>query len=126
VRISGISGHPFRRHSEALSGKHIGTCGHLVKLVSCPDEAEYAVFQKRDREVIKITKIIKSVFLVMIIFYFIFWWFSPYAAFLFPGDGGIVASYAKPIYWGIVLLSGLIMGCTVYLSELIKESNSTE
>lgn len=71
---------------------------------------------------ITIKKIIKAVLLVMIVFYVIMWWFSPYSSFLFPG-GGFTESFIKVIYWGIVLLSGLIVGCTVYLAELIKKSN---
>ena len=69
-----------------------------------------------------IIKIIKTILPTIIIFYLIFWFFSPYAAFLFPGSGGIVASYAKPMYWAAVLLSGLIVGCIVYITELIKKN----
>lgn len=35
--------------------------------------------------------------------------------------GGVEESYLKPIYLGIIFLSGLIMGCTVYIIGLIEE-----
>ena len=34
--------------------------------------------------------------------------------------GGISESYLYPIYGGIILLTGLVVGCTVYISDEIK------
>ncbi|MBO1001581.1 hypothetical protein ACFSKI_16165 [Pseudogracilibacillus auburnensis] len=41
---------------------------------------------------------------------------------LFPW-GGVRESHLKPIYLGIIFLSGLIVGCTLYIAELIKGQN---
>lgn len=38
---------------------------------------------------------------------------------IFPW-GGVAESHLKPIYMGLVVLSGLIVGCTVYLAEILK------
>ncbi|SHI45203.1 hypothetical protein [Desulfosporosinus lacus] len=51
---------------------------------------------------------------------FIYWLGGPLAEVIFPG-GGVAESYLKPIYLGIVVLSGLIVGCTYYIAELIKK-----
>lgn len=74
---------------------------------------------------IKIIKIIKAAFSSMIIFYLCMWWFGFFiTGTLFPRSGDpVIVSYVHPIYWAAVLLSGLIVGCTVYLAELIKKSN---
>lgn len=34
--------------------------------------------------------------------------------------GGIAESFLYPIYGGIILLSGLVVGCTVYVCDEIK------
>ena len=34
--------------------------------------------------------------------------------------GGIAESYLYPIYGGIILLAGLVVGCTVYIVDEIK------
>lgn len=38
---------------------------------------------------------------------------------IFPW-GGVAESHLKPIYMGLIVLSGLIVGCTVYLAEVLK------
>lgn len=66
----------------------------------------------------------KSILTTMVLCYiFVFWLGMPLADFIFPW-GGVTESHLKPIYLGIVFLSGLIMGCTVYIIEFIKELQS--
>lgn len=63
----------------------------------------------------------KAIIITMVCCYiFVFWIGVPLADFIFPW-GGVTESYLKPIYLGIIFLSGLVMGCTIYLAELIKE-----
>lgn len=38
---------------------------------------------------------------------------------IFPW-GGVAESHLKPIYLGLIVLSGLVVGCTVYLAEFLK------
>ncbi|WP_422124513.1 hypothetical protein DHX103_06755 [Planococcus sp. X10-3] len=40
---------------------------------------------------------------------------------IFPW-GGVAESHLKPIYLGLIVLSGLIVGCTVYLADALKAS----
>jgi len=69
---------------------------------------------------------VKPILITMVVcYFFVFWLGMPLADFLFPG-GGVKESYLKPIYMGIIFLSGLIMGCTVYIAELIKGLKSDE
>lgn len=42
---------------------------------------------------------------------------------IFPW-GGVTQTYLKPIYLDLVAMSGLIAGCTCYITEVIKEVNS--
>lgn len=60
---------------------------------------------------------------MLLCYVFVFLLGVPIANIIFPGDG-VEASYLKPIYLGIVILSGLIVGCTCYISERIKELKS--
>lgn len=63
----------------------------------------------------------KSVLITMVFFHvFVLWQGYPLANLLFPW----AESNLKPIYLGIVFLSGLIVGCTVYLAEQIRELKS--
>lgn len=67
---------------------------------------------------------LKAVLITMISFYvLVFSLGVPFALYIFPG-GGVAESHLKPIYLGIVFLSGLIVGCTCYINELIKELKS--
>lgn len=62
----------------------------------------------------------------MVLFYIlIFWLGMPVAESIFPW-GGVTQSYFKPIYLGLVAMSGLIAGCTCYITEVIKEVNSNQ
>ncbi|MFD1031549.1 hypothetical protein [Metaplanococcus flavidus] len=45
--------------------------------------------------------------------------------FIFPW-GGVAESHLKPIYMGLIVLSGLIVGCTVYLADALKESRTIQ
>lgn len=66
----------------------------------------------------------KYAFITMILCYiFVFWLGIPFADFIFPW-GNVEQSYLKPIYVGIIFLSGLIVGCTCYIATLIKELKS--
>lgn len=66
----------------------------------------------------------KAVLITVVSCYAVVFLFGSFIGdFLFPW-GSVAESYLKPIYLGIVLLSGLIVGCTVYLSELIKENKN--
>lgn len=40
---------------------------------------------------------------------------------IFSSGGGVTQSYIYPIYLGIIFLSGLIVGCTLYIVEQIKK-----
>lgn len=63
----------------------------------------------------------KPILITMILFYILVFLFSdPLTQFLFPYVGGVAESYLRPIYLGIVALSGLIVGCTYYIVKLIK------
>ena len=72
---------------------------------------------------------LKSVFLItmsaMILCYIFYFLSMPLAEFLFP-YGGVAESYLKPIYLGIIVLSGLITGCTYYIAKLIKGLSQTK
>ena len=57
------------------------------------------------------------------LYLFIFWIGIPIADFIFQW-GSVEESYLKPIYLGIVVLGGLIVGCTCYIADLIKELKS--
>ncbi|MCG8401162.1 MAG: hypothetical protein MJA84_06150 [Firmicutes bacterium] len=60
-------------------------------------------------------------FVMVLCYAIVFWPFGFLLAdVLFPW-GGVMESHLKPIYLGIVFLSGLMVGCTVYIAELIKE-----
>lgn len=66
----------------------------------------------------------KASLITMALFYvFVLWQGQIIAEYLFPW-GGVAESYFKPIYLGIVVLSGLIVGCTCYIAELIKDSKA--
>jgi len=67
----------------------------------------------------------RYVLLVMFLFYiFLFWPFGFIVSeILFPW-GGVAESHLKPIYLGLIYLSGLIVACTLYLAELIKEQKN--
>ncbi len=63
----------------------------------------------------------KAIIITMIICYiFVFFIGDLISHFIFPW-GGVTASYIKPIYIGIIFLSGLIVGCTLYIVEEIKK-----
>lgn len=60
----------------------------------------------------------KAILGTMIFFHvFVLWQGYPLANFLFPW----AESHLKPIYLGIVFLSGLIVGCTCYIAQLIEK-----
>lgn len=61
-----------------------------------------------------------SVLITMALFFFVLWEGYPLAHLLFPWAEGNL----KPLYLGLVLLSGLMVGCTAYLAEQIKELKS--
>jgi len=66
----------------------------------------------------------KPVLITTILCYILVFWLGiPFANFVFPW-GGFAESHLKPIYFGIIFLSGLIVGCTVYIAGLIKELQS--
>jgi len=64
----------------------------------------------------------RAIIVTMIIFYIITFIFGEFITNVIFSSGGITASYANPIYLGIILLSGLIVGCTLYIVEEIKKS----
>ena len=67
-------------------------------------------------EVFTIVKIIQASVFSMTIFLLSMWLIViPLAESLFRGNDGIIA-----IYWAAVLLSGWIVGCTVYLASRIE------
>lgn len=66
-----------------------------------------------------------SLITIILCYVIVFLLGSQIGDFLFPW-GGVAESYLKPIYLGIILLSGLIVGCTVYLPGLIKENKNNE
>ena len=63
----------------------------------------------------------KTLFTIIAMFLLIVWpgagiWVSIFPKIL---GGGISESFLYPIYGGIILLSGLIVGCTVYIVDEI-------
>ncbi|MFZ4452560.1 hypothetical protein [Salibacterium aidingense] len=60
---------------------------------------------------------------IMVCYIFIFWIGLPIRSVLFSGDGGQQPPL-QPIYTGVVLLSGLIVGGTVYIIKTIKNTKS--
>lgn len=63
----------------------------------------------------------KQILITMILCYvLVFWLGMPFANLIFPW-GGVTESHLKPIYLGIIFLSGLIVGCTVYIAKLIQK-----
>ncbi len=63
----------------------------------------------------------KAIIITMLVCYlFVFLFGNLIVELLFP-VGGVAESYIKPIYLGIIFLSGLIVGCTIYLAEVIRE-----
>lgn len=62
----------------------------------------------------------KYVIGTMAAFYVLLFWLGPlFQDVIFPG-GGVAESYLKPLYLGIILLSGLVVGCTRLLYEEIQ------
>ncbi|EHQ88591.1 hypothetical protein [Desulfosporosinus youngiae] len=61
-----------------------------------------------------------TVAMTMVLFYILVFIFGePISSAIFLNRGG-PDSYYHPIYLGIIVLSGLIVGCTYYLAKLIK------
>jgi len=66
----------------------------------------------------------KKIIGTMIAFYILLL-FSPFIndlIFVKVFGGGVSETYLYPIYWGLVLLSGLIVACTLIIIEEIQES----
>ncbi len=63
---------------------------------------------------------LKILFLTMIITYVVIWFGYPLYAFMFPG-GGVAETHLKPIYMGIVFLSGIIVTCTYVICKMLEE-----
>lgn len=62
----------------------------------------------------------KKVIGTMLGFYvFVFWIGNLFAGFIFPGDEATVW-YLNPIYLGMIVLSGIIVTCTVIIVDEIK------
>jgi len=60
----------------------------------------------------------------MISFYIlIFWVFGFIESILFPW-GGVKETHLHPIYTGMILLSGLIVACTLIILDEIKENKN--
>lgn len=73
--------------------------------------------------------VMKKVFGVMFAMFLLIVW--PGAAVwtsIFPHilGGGIAESYLYPIYGGIILLAGLIVGCTVVILDELKSPKEKE
>ncbi len=61
----------------------------------------------------------KAVILTIVASYVFIFWLAPMVYnFIFPW-GGVAETHLHPIYFGIIFLSGLIMGCTLYLGSKI-------
>jgi len=65
----------------------------------------------------------KKVVMAMVAMFLLIAW--PGAGFwssIFPKllGGGVAETYIYPIYGGVILLAGLIVGCTVFILEEIK------
>jgi hypothetical protein len=58
----------------------------------------------------------------MVGFYVLGFWLLPlFYQFIFPW-GGVTETHLHPIYMGMILLSGLIVACTLIILEYQKES----
>ena len=71
----------------------------------------------------------KKVIAVMVfMFVMMVWPFSGiwYTIFKPIIGGGVEQSYIYPLYGGIILLAGIIVGCTVIIVESIKESKENK
>jgi len=63
----------------------------------------------------------RAIIITMVVCYlFVFLFGNLIVELLFPG-GDVAESYIKPIYLGVIFLSRLIVGCTIYLAEVIRE-----
>lgn len=65
----------------------------------------------------------RAIIITMVVCYVSVFVIGDYISYIIFPWGGVTASYVKPIYLGIIFLSGLIVGCTTYIAELIKEKN---
>lgn len=60
----------------------------------------------------------------MVGFYALGFWILPvFYQFIFPW-GGVAETHLHPVYMGMILLSGLIVACTLIVLEYIKESRN--
>jgi TRAP-type C4-dicarboxylate transport system permease small subunit len=62
----------------------------------------------------------KAFLLGMIAAYLVIWFGYPLYSNIFPG-GGVAETHLKPIYMGMVMLSGLIVSCSYVVYHLLKE-----
>ena len=62
----------------------------------------------------------KASIITLVLFYIIVFVIgTTFQDIIFPW-GGVAESHLKPIYLGLIVLSGLIVGCTVYLGDVLK------
>lgn len=63
----------------------------------------------------------RAVIITMLVFYVIIRIIGQFTTGTIFSNGGVTSSYANPIYFGIICLSGLIVGCTLYIVEEIRK-----
>ncbi len=64
----------------------------------------------------------RAIVITMITCYLVVFIFGNFISnIIFSSGGDVTQSYINPIYLGIIFLSGLIVGCTLYIVEQIKK-----